>query len=126
MVSFATYRQQWLGNIRTDLLAGLIAAPVLIPEAVASSIIAGVDPKIGLYASFSIAVIGDGRHCRADDHAVRDHGQGYLMAATRLAGLDRRRTAEAGLRHTICLEVGDDRHRERAGDPDLHGATARA
>ncbi|PIE12685.1 MAG: sodium-independent anion transporter, partial [Rhodobacterales bacterium] len=50
-------RQDWLGNIRADLLAGLVVALALIPEAIAFSIIAGVDPKVGLYASFSIAVI---------------------------------------------------------------------
>ena len=51
------YREQWFGNIRGDILAGLVVALALIPEAIAFSIIAGVDPKIGLYASFSIAVI---------------------------------------------------------------------
>ena len=55
--SLDTYRQQWFGNIRGDVLAGLVVALALIPEAIAFSIIAGVDPKIGLYASFSIAVI---------------------------------------------------------------------
>ena len=50
-------RSEWLGNIRPDVLAGLVVALALIPEAIAFSIIAGVDPKIGLYASFSIAVI---------------------------------------------------------------------
>ncbi|MEQ9326521.1 MAG: SulP family inorganic anion transporter, partial [Rhodospirillales bacterium] len=50
-------RRDWLGNIRGDILAGLVVALALIPEAIAFSIIAGVDPKIGLYASFSIAVI---------------------------------------------------------------------
>ena len=48
---------EWLGNIRGDILAGLVVALALIPEAIAFSIIAGVDPKVGLYASFSIAVI---------------------------------------------------------------------
>lgn len=50
-------QQEWLGNTRADILAGLVVALALIPEAIAFSIIAGVDPKIGLYASFSIAVI---------------------------------------------------------------------
>ena len=52
-------RQDWLSNIRGDLLAGLVVALALIPEAIAFSIIAGVDPKVGLYASFSIAVLID-------------------------------------------------------------------
>jgi sulfate permease, SulP family len=50
-------RQQWLFNIRGDVLAGIVVALPLIPEAIAFSVIAGVDPKVGLYASFSIAVI---------------------------------------------------------------------
>ncbi|MFH7468139.1 SulP family inorganic anion transporter, partial [Pseudomonas syringae group genomosp. 7] len=44
-------------NIRGDLLSGIVVALALIPEAIAFSIIAGVDPKVGLYASFCIAVI---------------------------------------------------------------------
>ena len=50
-------RAEWFGNIRGDLLSGLVVALALIPEAIAFSIIAGVDPKVGLYASFSIAVV---------------------------------------------------------------------
>ena len=49
-------RDEWLSNVRGDLLAGLVVALALIPEAIAFSMIAGVDPKVGLYASFSIAV----------------------------------------------------------------------
>lgn len=48
---------EWFGNVKGDVLAGLVVALALIPEAIAFSIIAGVDPKIGLYASFSIAVL---------------------------------------------------------------------
>ena len=50
-------RAEWLGNIKGDLLAGTVVALALIPEAIAFSIIAGVDPRVGLFASFSIAVI---------------------------------------------------------------------
>ncbi len=57
MFSIDTYREKWFGNIRGDLIAGLVVALALIPEAIAFSIIAGVDPKVGLYASFSIAVL---------------------------------------------------------------------
>lgn len=93
-------RQDWLGNIRADLLAGLVVALALIPEAIAFSIIAGVDPKVGLYASFSIAVItaivgGRPGMISAATAAtavlmvtlVRDYGLQYLLAATVLAGL---------------------------------------
>ena len=49
------WRHQWWSNPRTELLAGLLVALALIPEAISFSIIAGVDPKVGLYASFVIA-----------------------------------------------------------------------
>jgi SulP family sulfate permease len=95
-----TLHQDWLGNIRADLLAGLVVALALIPEAIAFSIIAGVDPKVGLYASFSIAVItaivgGRPGMISAATAAtavlmvtlVKVHGLEYLLAATVLAGL---------------------------------------
>ncbi|MFN2382592.1 MAG: SulP family inorganic anion transporter, partial [Guyparkeria sp.] len=50
-------KQEWFSNIRGDMLAGLVVALALIPEAIAFSIIAGLDPKVGLYASFCIAVV---------------------------------------------------------------------
>lgn len=100
MISLHAYRDQWLGNIRGDLLSGLVVALALIPEAIAFSIIAGVDPKVGLYASFSIAVItaiagGRPGMISAATAAtavlmvtlVRDHGLQYLLATTVLAGL---------------------------------------
>ncbi|QHQ36181.1 SulP family inorganic anion transporter [Algicella marina] len=100
MFAFANYKEQWLGNIRGDLLSGLVVALALIPEAIAFSIIAGVDPKIGLYASFSIAVItaiagGRPGMISAATAAtavlmvtlVKDHGLQYLLAATVLAGV---------------------------------------
>ena len=93
-------RVDWLGNVRGDVLAGLVVALALVPEAIAFSIIAGVDPKVGLYASFSIAVLvaitgGRPGMISAATAAtavlmvtlVRDHGLQYLLAATVLAGL---------------------------------------
>lgn len=93
-------RAEWLGNIRGDVLSGLVVALALIPEAIAFSIIAGVDPKVGLYASFSIAVItaifgGRPGMISAATAAtavlmgslVREHGLDYLLAATILAGV---------------------------------------
>ena len=47
-------KKEWFSNIRGDLLAGIVVALALIPEAIAFSIIAGVDPKVGLYASLSL------------------------------------------------------------------------
>ncbi len=45
-------KQDWLGNIRGDILAGIVVALALVPEAIAFSIIAGVDPKVGLYPNY--------------------------------------------------------------------------
>lgn len=96
----AELRTEWLGNARADVLSGLVVALALIPEAIAFSIIAGVDPKVGLYASFSIAVIiaivgGRPGMISAATAAtavlmvtlVKEHGLQYLLAATVLAGL---------------------------------------
>ena len=110
MTSLHDLRRDWLGNVRGDLLAGLVVALALIPEAIAFSIIAGVDPKVGLYASFSIAVItaiagGRPGMISAATAAtavlmvtlVRDHGLEYLLAATVLAGLIQVAAGLAGL-----------------------------
>jgi len=93
-------KQDWLGNIRGDILAGIVVALALVPEAIAFSIIAGVDPKVGLYASFAIAVMiaivgGRAGMISAATAAtallmvtlVKDFGLQYLLAATVLAGL---------------------------------------
>ena len=98
--TYSELREAWTFNLRGDLLAGLVVALALIPEAIAFSIIAGVDPKIGLYASFSIAVItaivgGRPGMISAATAAtavlmvtlVKDHGLQYLLATTVLAGL---------------------------------------
>ena len=50
-------RRDWFSNVRADVLAGLVVALALIPEAIAFSLIAGLDPKVGLYASFCNAVV---------------------------------------------------------------------
>src|SRR3546814_4840652 len=57
MSFFSMFRREWMANPRADILAGILVALALIPEAIGFSIIAGVDPRVGLYASFSIAVI---------------------------------------------------------------------
>jgi len=92
--------QSWFSNIRADLLAGTVVALALIPEAIAFSIIAGVDPKVGLYASFCIAVItafvggrpgmisaATGAMALVMVTLVKDHGLQYLLAATLLTGV---------------------------------------
>ncbi|MCW5714946.1 MAG: SulP family inorganic anion transporter [Bauldia sp.] len=93
-------RREWFSNPRADILAGIVVALALIPEAIGFSIIAGVDPSVGLYASFSIAMIiafvgGRPGMISAATAAVavlvvplvRDHGVEYLFAATILMGV---------------------------------------
>jgi SulP family sulfate permease len=93
-------RQDWFSNVRNDLLAGLVVALALIPEAIAFSIIAGVDPKVGLYASFSIATViafvggrpgmisaATGAMALVMVLLVKEHGLQYLLAATVLTGM---------------------------------------
>ncbi|MCK7596006.1 SulP family inorganic anion transporter [Microbulbifer sp. CAU 1566] len=93
-------RNDWFGNIRRDVLAGLVVALALIPEAIAFSIIAGVDPRVGLYASFCIAVViafvggrpgmisaATGAMALLMVTLVKEHGLQYLLAATLLTGV---------------------------------------
>jgi SulP family sulfate permease len=105
-------RSEWLTDPKTNLLSGLVVALALIPEAISFSIIAGVDPKVGLYASFSIAIIisfsggrpgmisaATGAMALVIVPLVEDYGVGYLFAATVLAGV-----LQVGFGH---LGVGD-------------------
>ena len=97
---YSNYKKEWFSNIRADVLSGLVVALALIPEAIAFSIIAGVDPKVGLYASFSIAVIlafvggrpamisaATGAMALVMVTLVKDYGLQYLLAATILTGI---------------------------------------
>ncbi|MDQ7983721.1 SulP family inorganic anion transporter [Pseudomonas sp. G34] len=96
----AKLQNTWLFNIRGDVLAGIVVALALIPEAIAFSIIAGVDPKVGLYASFCIAVViafvggrpgmisaATGAMALLMVTLVKEHGLQYLLAATLLCGV---------------------------------------
>jgi len=96
----ASIKHDWFSNTRNDLLAGMVVALALIPEAIAFSIIAGVDPKVGLYASFCIAVItaftggrpgmisaATGAMALLMVTLVKEHGLQYLLAATVLTGI---------------------------------------
>ncbi len=100
MSVFSNDRREWFSNIRGDILSGLVVALALIPEAIGFSVIAGVDPKVGLYASFAIACVSaftGGRPAMISAATastavvmvslVKDHGLQYLFAATILMGL---------------------------------------
>ncbi|MBF7681911.1 SulP family inorganic anion transporter [Acinetobacter sp. B5B] len=94
------YQKQWFGHIRKDVLAGLVVGLALIPEAISFSVIAGVDPSVGLYAAFSMAVVSafvGGRPAMISAATgamallmvtlVKEHGLQYLLATTILTGL---------------------------------------
>jgi sulfate permease, SulP family len=93
-------KEEWFSNIRTDVLAGLVVGLALIPESIAFSAIAGVDPQVGLYASFCIAVsiaffggrpamisAATGAMALLMITLVKEHGLQYLLAATVLTGI---------------------------------------
>ncbi|WP_313107891.1 SulP family inorganic anion transporter [Atlantibacter sp.] len=93
-------RKDWLGNVRGDMLAGIVVALALIPESIAFSIIAGVDPKVGLYSAFCITVVVaffGGRPAMISSATgamallmvtlVKEHGLQYLLAASVLCGV---------------------------------------
>ena len=95
-----TIKRDWLSNIKGDSLAGTVVALALIPEAIAFSIIAGVDPKVGLYASFCIAVViafvggrpgmisaATGAMALLMVTLVKEHCLQYLLAASLLTGV---------------------------------------
>jgi SulP family sulfate permease len=99
-MNWSKIRTEWFGNIRGDVLSGIVVALALIPEAIAFSIIAGVDPKVGLYASFCIAVViafvggrpgmisaATGAMALVMVTLVKSHGIEYLLAATLLTGI---------------------------------------
>ena len=96
----STYLHEWFGNPTRDLVAGTVVALALIPEAIAFSIIAGVAPQVGLYASFCIAVLiafvggrpgmisaATGAMSLLMVTLVKEHGLDHLFAATLLTGL---------------------------------------
>jgi len=100
MILVSTLRRDWFSNVRGDLLSGLVVALALIPEAIGFSLIAGVDPRVGLYASVIIAMVisfTGGRPAMISaataatavlmGSLVREHGLDYLLAATILAGI---------------------------------------
>ncbi|MET4433355.1 SulP family sulfate permease [Mycolicibacterium sp. 624] len=87
-------------RLKTEVLAGLVVALALIPEAISFSIIAGVDPRVGLFASFTMAVTiafvggrpamisaATGAIALVTAPLVREHGIDYLIATVLLAGV---------------------------------------
>ncbi|MGB3639510.1 MAG: SulP family inorganic anion transporter [Rivularia sp. (in: cyanobacteria)] len=99
-MNLTTWKREWFFNSRQDILAGAVVGLALIPEAIAFSIIAGVDPKVGLYASFIIAVTtaflggrpasisaATGAMALLMIDLVKDYPLGYLFAATFLTGI---------------------------------------
>jgi SulP family sulfate permease len=99
-LNLQTIKNEWFGNVRGDVLAGIVVSLALIPEAIAFSIIAGVDPMVGLYASFCISVViafvggrpgmisaATGAMALLMITLVAEHGLQYLLAVTILTGI---------------------------------------
>jgi len=99
-VPASSYTHEWFGSVRQDILAGLVVAVALIPEAIGFSLIVGVDPRVGLYASFCIAITmafvggrpamisaATGSTALLMVDLYHDHGLSYLLAATMLTGI---------------------------------------
>src|SRR5690625_3767859 len=93
-------KQQWFGNVRADILAGIVVGLALIPEALAFAFIVGVDPRVALYASFTIVVItsfvggrpglisaATGAMALVLVSLMANHGLEYILAATILTGM---------------------------------------
>ena len=125
--------------LRTEVLAGLVVALALIPEAISFSILAGVDPRVGLFASFTMAVTiaftgGRPAMISAATGAIalvvaplaREYGLGYLVAAVVLGGVlpDRARGLGRRAAHALPPAQRHGRLRQRAGDPHLHRPAA--
>ncbi len=99
-MNLKNFKRDWLSNVKADILSGAVVGLALIPEAIAFSIIAGVDPKVGLYASFIITVMtaffggrpasisaATGAMALLMIDLVKLHGLQYLLAATVLTGI---------------------------------------
>ncbi len=100
VIMFNKLKVEWFGNVKGDILSGIVVALALIPEAIAFSIIAGVDPMVGLHASFCIAVVmafvggrpamisaATGAMALLMVTLVKEHGMEYLWATTILTGV---------------------------------------
>ena len=94
------YKREWIGNLRTDLVAGIVTCMALIPEAIGFTIVAGVDPMVGVYSCFTMSIVTaifGGRPGMISAAAgsmafvlaslVREHGVEYMLLATILAGI---------------------------------------
>lgn len=99
-MNLVQYKNEWFSNIKGDILAGIVVALALIPEAISFAILAGVDPMVGLYASFCLAVVtafvggrpgmisaATGAMALPMVTLVAQHGVEYLLAATILTGI---------------------------------------
>lgn len=99
-LSMKNLRQEWLGNTKGDILAGIVVFMALIPEVMGFMIVAGVDPMVGVYATFCMTMItaifggrpglisaAAGAMALVLANLVRDYGIEYMFAATILTGI---------------------------------------
>ena len=124
-------KRDWFSNIKGDSLAGTVVALALIPEAIAFSIIAGVDPKVGLYASFCIAVVisfvGGRPGMISADGDISERSRFRIFACRHVTygcfsdycGLLKTRCADA-----FCISICGDRFCERLSNSNIYGTIA--
>ena len=93
-------KEEWLGNVKNDLISGIVVCMALIPEAIGFSIVAGVDPMVGVYASFCLSLVTSifggrpglisaaaGSTALVLASLVKNYGIEYMFLATILAGI---------------------------------------
>lgn len=96
---FHLKKEEWLGNERSDLFAGLVSSVAVLPEVIGFAIIAGVNPISALFASALLLLVTTftgGRPAMVSAAAgsmalvmaalIQSHGLEYMVAATILTG----------------------------------------
>lgn len=94
------FKEEWFGNVKSDLIAGIVVCMALIPEAIGFTIVAGVDPMVGVYSCFCMSVViaifggrtgmisaAAGAMALVLASLVREHGVEYMLIATILTGV---------------------------------------
>lgn len=133
------WRAEWAPSIPRELLAGAVATFALIPEVIAFSFVAGVDPSVGLFASFVISIViaflaagqpwvsaAAGSVALVVAPLVASHGVQYLFAAGLLAGVDADRLwpVPHGHADAFCQQLGAHGLCQCTGHHDFCGPVA--
>ena len=113
MISPPRIRTDWFSNTRADVLAGIVVALALIPEAIGFSIIAGVDPKVGLYASVVIAIVisfAGGRPVKAARQRRMDAAAAFVAQYDQQRNVQMLGAVFQASDFSVCRDVARDAH----------------